>query len=258
MASLTLQTVTFNIRYDCGLDGTNNFCFRKEHILQTIQNRQPDVIGFQEVLPHVMKWLQENLTQYHVVGCGRGSHYDDEHMVIAYRKDRFDLFALDTFWLSPTPFIPGSRYENQSMNPRTCVCATLKEKNFFQPFRVYVTHLDDQGVTARCQGISQVLHRMEEDRTHLPMPAILMGDFNAHPEDEELIRVKSLPYLRDITTGFSHTFHGFGDSSAFEKIDYIFVSEEWTAESVSLWEDCWDGVYLSDHYPICAQLTLSE
>ena len=164
----------------------------------------------------------------------------------------------DTFWLSPTPFIPGSRYENQSMNPRTCVCATLKEKNFSQPFRVYVTHLDDQGVTARCQGISQVLHRMEEDRTHLPMPAILMGDFNAHPEDEELFRVKSLPYLRDITTGFSHTFHGFGDSSAFEKIDYIFVSEEWTAESVSLWEDCWDGVYLSDHYPICAQLTLSE
>lgn len=258
MTSLTLQAVTFNIRYDCGLDGSNNFCFRRDHILRTVRERRPDVIGFQEVLPHVMRWLQENLSQYHVVGCGRGAHYDDEHMAIAYRKDRFDLFALDTFWLSPTPFLPGSRYENQSMNPRTCVCVMLKERDFPRPFRVYVTHLDDQGAAARCQGMSQVLNRMEEDRKRLAMPAILMGDFNAHPEDEEIRLVKSLPYLKDITAALPVTFHGFGDKSAFEKIDYIFISGEWTTESVSLWDDCWDGVYLSDHYPICARLALSE
>ena len=170
MASLAIQAVTFNIRYDCGRDGCNNFSFRKGHILQTIRDRQPDVIGFQEVLPHVMTWLQDHLEQYHVVGCGRGAHYDDEHMAIAYRKDRFDLFALDTFWLSPAPFVPGSRYENQSDNPRICTCATLKDRNFPQPFRVYVTHLDDQGVSARCQGISQVLARMKEDRERLSMP----------------------------------------------------------------------------------------
>lgn len=258
MASLAIQAVTFNIRYDCGRDGCNNFSFRKGHILQTIRDRQPDVIGFQEVLPHVMTWLQDHLEQYHVVGCGRGAHYDDEHMAIAYRKDRFDLFALDTFWLSPTPFVPGSRYENQSDNPRICTCATLKDRNFPQPFRVYVTHLDDQGASARCQGISQVLARMKEDRERLSMPIILMGDFNAHPDEEELRLVGACPFLRDVTSRFPYTFHGFGDESAFEKIDYIFVSSEWAPGKVSLWKDCWDGVYLSDHYPISAQLTLPE
>lgn len=253
--TLSLQAVTFNIRYDCGLDGNNNFCFRKDLILEKIRRERPEIIGFQEVLPHVMAWLQENLCEYHVVGCGRGADYGDEHMAVAYRRDCLDLFSLDTFWLSPTPFVPGSRYEEQSDNPRICTCVTLKHRGYSLPFRVYVTHLDNEGVTARCKGLSQVLRRMEEDRQRLALPAVLMGDFNAHPEDEEL-RLLDGTGLRDVTAQFPYTFHEFGNQAAFEKIDYIFVSEEWTGAQTVLWTDCRDGVYLSDHYPICARLTL--
>ena len=73
----------------------------------------------QEVLPHVAKWLKENLNEYYVIGCGRGANLRDEQMSIAYRRDRINLISMKTWWLSQTPDVPGSRYEEQSSCPRT-------------------------------------------------------------------------------------------------------------------------------------------
>ena len=56
-----MKLVTFNIRGDFGIDGENNFDCRKPLILRRIQQQQPDVIGFQEVMPHVQRWLRQNL-----------------------------------------------------------------------------------------------------------------------------------------------------------------------------------------------------
>ena len=66
-----LKLVTFNIRCDYDQDGANSFRFRKPVILKKLAEEKPDVICFQEVLPHVAAWLKENLTEYTVIGCGR-------------------------------------------------------------------------------------------------------------------------------------------------------------------------------------------
>ena len=66
-----MKLVTFNIRCDFGQDGENNFEYRKDLILKKIAQEKPDMICFQEVLPHIAKWLKENLTEYYVIGCGR-------------------------------------------------------------------------------------------------------------------------------------------------------------------------------------------
>lgn len=105
-----MKLVTFNIRCDFGQDGANNFIYRRPLILEKIQQEKPDIIGFQEVLPHVAAWLKENLTEYYIVGCGREKDLTGEAMIIAYRKERFQIVSLETFWLSPTPYAPGSRY----------------------------------------------------------------------------------------------------------------------------------------------------
>ena len=65
------------------------------------------------MLPHVAKWLKENLNEYYVIGCGRGANLRDEQMSIAYRRDRINLISMETWWLSQTPYVPGSRYEEQ-------------------------------------------------------------------------------------------------------------------------------------------------
>ena len=58
-----MKFVTFNIRCDFGQDGANNFIYRRPLILEKIRQEKPDIIGFQEVLPHVAAWLKENLTE---------------------------------------------------------------------------------------------------------------------------------------------------------------------------------------------------
>lgn len=110
-----MKFVTFNIRCDFGQDGANNFIYRRPLILEKIRQEKPDIIGFQEVLPHVAAWLKENLTEYYIAGCGREKDLTGEAMIIAYRKERFQSVSLETFWLSPTPYVPGSRYPVQSM-----------------------------------------------------------------------------------------------------------------------------------------------
>ena len=50
-------------------------------------------------------WLKENLTEYYIAGCGREKDLTGEAMIIAYRKERFQSVSLETFWLSPTPYV---------------------------------------------------------------------------------------------------------------------------------------------------------
>lgn len=94
-----MKVVTFNIRCDYGQDGINQFSNRKNLILKKIKKEQPDIIGFQEVLPHVAEWLKENLTEYYTIGCGRSATLAGEQMSIAYRKDKFNLISMETWWL---------------------------------------------------------------------------------------------------------------------------------------------------------------
>ncbi len=45
-----------------------------------------------------------------------------------------------------------------------------------------------------------------------------------------------------------------------KKIDYIFVSEDIVkaVEKVDIWDTCFNGIYLSDHYPVYADIDLDK
>ncbi len=254
-----MKFTTFNIRCDYDQDGKNSFRYRRELILKKIAAERPDAIGFQEVLPHVQRWLRENLSGYTVIGCGRDADFGGEAMTIAVRNETAELLGLSTFWLSPEPYRPGSRYENQSDCPRTCAAAELLVQGAPGPIRLYNTHLDHIGAEARAQGLTQVLRRMEEDMARLPMPALLMGDMNALPDSPELAPVGDFPALglTDLTAGIPVTFHNYGLPGEEPcKIDYIYATPQFKAERVERWMDEEDGVFLSDHYPVCAEVSL--
>src|SRR5699024_12542943 len=104
-----MKIATFNIRCDYGQDGPNNFSCRKPLILRRLAAEQPDIIGFQEVMPHVQRWLRQSLPGYTVGGCGRTADYADEAMTLAIRNDAAELLGLEALWLSPEPYRPGSR-----------------------------------------------------------------------------------------------------------------------------------------------------
>jgi endonuclease/exonuclease/phosphatase family metal-dependent hydrolase len=99
-----------------------------------------------------------------------------------------------------------------------------------------------------------------------PDPVILTGDFNAGEDNPAVTLVKESthPVLRD-TFRVVHpdetaagTFHGFSGTAGKEKIDYIFVTEEWAVEDARILRDHREGRYPSDHFPITASLRLLD
>ncbi len=248
-----MKLVTFNIRLDRGWDGINNFSHRKELILETIHREAPDILCFQEVLPHVAPWLKEKLPGYYVVGCPRGQELDDEQCCIAYRLDRYELLRMEAYWLSPAPMVPGSCYDVQSICPRVCTEVTLRELESGKVFRLSNTHLDHEGHPARCLAAEQIIRKDAEQQFLPGIPSILVGDMNAEPRDPEILLLSD--YYENHTKNIGITFHGFGKYNPVQ-IDYIFTRGSIRCTRVFKWKDCRNGVWLSDHYPVCAELEL--
>ena len=178
-------------------------------------------------------------------------NYRGESCLVAYRKDRFELVNFTTRFLSDTPTVAGSRYENsdQSKCPRLFAHAELSAEGE-ETFHFINTHLDHKGAGARTLGMKQILAYAEE----LSGKMILTGDMNAKP-DEECIRLAKAAGLQDTTAEISHTFHGFGRVTENCKIDYIFTDADFS-DAKRVEDEAENGVYISDHYPLTAVITL--
>lgn len=254
---------SFNILTDCYGNEKSEYSFEKrsklfnEHFLKY----NPDLIGFQEAMPHQKKWLEDNLHDFQTVGCGRGKDYLDESCVIAYRKSRFDLITLDTFWLSPTPDVPGSRYlTDQSECPRICTSAMFLDKECGRLFRHYNTHLDHIGDEAKNKGMALILDRATSDYKKMPVPIIITGDFNSEP-DSDVYKMtvgfkKCGEPLKDVSPEHGDTYHDFYPERKGKKIDFIFTNIACDRTRSIILHDNENSLYLSDHYPVGAHLIL--
>lgn len=249
-----MKLVTFNIRCDYGQDGENCFVHRKDLILKTIAREAPDVLCFQEVVPHVAAWLKEALTDYYVIGCGRSETLRDEQVAIAYRRERMNLISMETFWLSETPEVPGSRYPDQSICPRTCTEALFEDLEHNTVFRLVNTHLDHVGVQSRARSFRQILEKLERETFFPQAPVIITGDFNAPPESEEMQVILDYPGYRNATENIGITFHDFGKEENAEFIDHVFL-KGCTCTRAVRWMDREGNVWLSDHYPVEVGIT---
>ena len=253
--STALKIVSLNLRMDNSGDGINAFPHRKGRIKDFIDSVEADIIGFQEIMPHMREWLVETFSGYYMVGVGRGARYNDETALIAFRKDRMALISCDTVMLSTTPTVFGSRYEgsDQSPCPREYVRAVLKHRDIAEPFCVYNVHTDHVGAMARCFASVQI---MQDIAVH-DKRVFFTGDFKANP-DADSIRIITKNSARPLVdaTPNGTTFHNFGKEyhrHDTAKIDYIFADAETkVVESYIYNDEPVEGIYISDHYPLVA------
>lgn len=249
---MSLKIMTFNIRCKNGGDGINCFENREPKVIKAIRDESPDLIGFQEVTDYQRNFLRQNLSdEYIFIGCGRGSNYYGESVCIAFKRDVFELISFNTFWLSDTPDIPGSRYENsdQSSCPRLTVHAELISKELSAPIHFFNTHLDHQGEKARLLGMRAIIDKISKAQGKY----LLTGDFNAKPESTVIAEIKNTSAFEcfEATSNISHTFHGFGKIESDHKIDYIFTNAS-AVDAYIVTQPADDGIYISDHHPVCA------
>ncbi len=264
-----MKIVSFNLRHPMvgntqNKDGVNGLISRIGMIYEKINQELPDVIAFQEMKSETADIFRKMFPDYLFVGHGREENLDGEGVFTAIRKETTDLIGLSTFWIAPRQYDCHSRYSDQSRHPRMCTMTTLFHKESKTSYRVFNVHLDNEGEIARREGIRCVLENAMQENEKVYMPLVILGDFNETPGGTvvEGLNGSQIPRLYDITESVSGTYHGFGkmaqQSKADKKIDYIFVSKEFKKrfKKVELWKDTQNGLYLSDHYPICATFKL--
>lgn len=255
-----MKIVSFNLRCTWNKDGINSFLHRAGSILYKIDSEKPDVIAFQEGTEKNIDFLQRYLTDYDFLFHQREADYSGEGLCVAFRKKDFHLLNTYAFWLSETPAVPGSRFEEQSKYPRICHCTMLLRKEDRKRFCIYNLHLDHISESAKILGMRAALEHITEKQAADPLPFFILGDFNAKPGSETIAfcnEYQPLPIV-DLTKELPSTFHNFGKEDPGRKIDYIYTDLQTAAlpQSISVWDDTADGIYLSDHYPICLQIKL--
>ena len=257
-----VRVLSFNIRYNNFMDGANAWPHRKEAVAQLIE-KTADVAGLQEVKPEQRSWLIEHLPQFGVLGVGREPEDRDESVPVVYRKDRFEVLASGTFWLSENPDVAGSTSWGNKL-PRICTWAKLRDNKANHAIFFYNVHLDHQSGSARQRGAALVAdHIVKREGKE---PAILVGDFNCTFADAPLkaLAARENPALVSTYDALGvpaeGTFHGFTGKTGTRAIDYIFFEKDrWKVKSGSILKTTYrgtDGVdrYVSDHFPIDAVL----
>ena len=87
-------------------------------------------------------------------------------------------------------------------------------------------------------------------------PVIVAGDMNAEPDSPEMAVAKEYSY-GNAAEGVGITYHGYWRTEKPCCIDYIFT-RGFVCDGIEKWTDERDGLFLSDHYPVCAVLHAEE
>ena len=252
---MPFDIVTFNLRCLWRGDGINSFIHRAGMIYDKVKKEMPDIIAFQEMVPESLEFMQRAFPEYIITGHGRTDTYNSEGVFTAIKRETLQLVGNEVLWIGPEPYTPESRFEGQSIYPRTLNITTVRRKADGKMIRIFNIHLDERTAEVRATGMKMVLDTVAKYNERQKMDFVISGDFNAREEEETIALCEAFTGMTDVTKGLPFTFHDFGKKKE-AKIDYIYLSdglyEEF--EKLTVWDDEENGIYLSDHYPLCAEL----
>lgn len=259
-ADESVSVMSFNIRYGTAKDGENAWPHRRELVVETIQQRSPDILGLQESRDFQVEYLSEKLPEFSSYSVPR-TPAGGESCAIFFRRDRFEQTDEGTFWLSEKPDEVGSISWDSSL-PRIVSWLKLRSKTSDKQFLFANTHFDHKGPVARAESAKLLRRRLAEIAEELPV--VITGDFNC--------KEGNAPYttLTARDRGFRDTyreanptkdlpneitFTGFGLKTGEGRIDWILCSSHWTVGSAGI--DRYRGIngrFPSDHEPVYSTL----
>ncbi|NHE55446.1 endonuclease/exonuclease/phosphatase family protein [Cyclobacterium plantarum] len=261
-AQETYNIATYNIRFDNPGDEGNLWKDRSPHLINLIRFHEMDIIGTQEGLYTQLEDISKDL-QYPYIGVGRDTGGNEgEFSAVFYNPDKFELLDKNTFWLSPTPDKPSKGWD-AALN-RVCSWGKFQteEGNEFYVFNVHYDHI---GQKAREESSKLLLKKIQEINTE-NLPCILTGDFNVeadNPAYKELLKDGRLKDSKDASKTPSHGTHGTFNAFNWDlfpdrRIDYVFISDDFTISHHATLTDNYGKKYPSDHFPVMVRLMFRE
>ena len=261
-----ISVFDLNIRYLNDVDGLNIWDFRKAKLIQVILKYSPDILFFQEITRPQYEYMEQNLNSiYENVGVYRDNTDHSEKCSISYNKVKYTLTDWGQFWLSSTPYIPGSN-DFGNFFPRICTWALLRQVNGDQ-FLFFNIHLDHANFSAHLPCMNVVLNESEKVIRKFPDTRMIFlgGCFYCEEDDPLINKLKSSGYKEVM---FENTFHDF-TGEADRHWDYMFWRERNMERGDTKIElkraivpkgdstiDLNRQQFISDHYPVIAEFEI--
>jgi endonuclease/exonuclease/phosphatase family metal-dependent hydrolase len=235
---------------------------RKAICLDIINHKKPDIICLQEVLKVQAADFSKHFSGFSLFGFDgpeMDAHPIGYHGIaknpILFSKERYELLAAGTYWLSDTPLVAGSMSWNTA-RARHANWVRLRERKTGRQFRVVNLHLDHVSDLAK---INQAKMVVEESSQYLPgFPQILTGDFNSKYNSKVFDSVRSGGWKETYETihgegeaGYTgHAFEGekYEKGSTGGRIDFIWYKGPVKPVAAAIIKDQRGGKYPSDHY----------
>lgn len=256
----SIKVMTYNIRLDTPMDSINQWPKRTHKVFDLIRKYDPDILGIQEAIHHQLMDLIKNLPEYDYIGVGRDDgKTKGEYSAVLYKKKRFKVIQQNTFWLSKTPDVPGSKDWDAAIT-RVASWGLLKDNKTKTEFLMMNTHFDHIGKEARTNSATLLKQKAMELGKNLPV--ILTGDFNCLREDPPYAAIMNpggIQFIDALPGAIVGTFCGF-KVNGFEcrAIDYIFHTSHWTASDYTVIGDNDGTYYPSDHLPVMTTFRINH
>ena len=281
LADDPIRVLSINVRCSTANDGVNNWSNRKDFMTDLIVSGNYDFIGTQETVMdpnperNQVTYIAAKMPDYGSLGRSREANHEvGEAMMIFYKKERWKMDDTDqeTFWLSDTPEIAGSKTDPKAGCTRSVTVALFHEIKAEQltgrKIYVYNTHYDHMSEEARQRGAKLLMDRIAA-RKNNDVLVVVIGDMNCGEKSPAIQYMQGAPMTLDekewnppykLTDTFRvanpdvtdvGTFHGFNRPGN-EKIDYIFVSPSLKTISSEIIRTQREGRYPTDHFPVNA------
>ncbi|PKS12990.1 hypothetical protein jhhlp_000331 [Lomentospora prolificans] len=274
---LPLRIVSYNIRQAVSVAGTGEelWSVRSPLLVNQVQEiaaGAPEggatIIGMQEVvhvqLTDIKAGLGENWDH---IGVAREDGFESgEYSPIIYQTDVLKLLYNETTWLSETPDIPSKGWD--AAYTRISTIGVFEHIETGKRWIAANTHLDNEGVVARAEGVKLVTARVKAlQETWGPLGVSLTGDFNSPPGGEAYEALSTGSYFEElynmnacVKEGPYETYTGFTPTTNQTRIDFIWLGPKnetrWKVDKYAVLDNIEHGIYISDHRAVVGDVRL--
>lgn len=246
--------ITYNIRYNNPNDGVNWWEHRKSEVSEMMNYYVPEIIGIQEGLESQVKYLDSTLVGYNYIGVGRDDgKLKGEFTAVFYKTVRYKILSTKTYWLSETPNKVSTGWD-ASME-RIVTFVEFLDLKTNERLYVFNCHYDHKGKIAQKKS-SELLLRIIDDKKITDQKIIVMGDFNAEPNDEpiQILKNELIDHYNKkgvVSYGPLGTFNQFATEKLIERrIDYILTKNITVKAYIHIDDRRKNNLFLSDHLPV--------
>ncbi len=246
-----LKVVSYNIRCADDPDG-NSIEERAPRLMEVLEKYDPDLIGFQEMVPAWDVPLEMNLGENYDRVIKYRAASSKEATPIYYKREKFKLLDSGYFWLSSTPDQESKDW--QATCYRICSWVKLEVRQTGSVFYYFNTHFDF-GDEAQVNSAKLMIAKAQAAGENVPI--ICTADFNMDRASKGYQTMTS--YFSDVNMATAKdqtgTFEAYGKST--QLIDFCFVTAK-NAKPVNykVMTDKVGGKFVSDHYGIYNEIII--